>query len=246
MPTIRPLRNPPIVEALLDARFDVSEATSLDQMRSLIDTYRPQLPFSTEFNPKNIQSDLLGAINSAPSQRSLTIHDKETVEKSTRCLVINRDGVTAKQVWSYTNWNDLEILFRSALESFVKVVDPEAVIRLSTRFYNKIALPKDVFQMEQIFLSGPRIPQGAPTMLFDFYQKLGIEGDVPGLFAWVEHYLQREPGLIPHAILDIDVFWDQRFGPTWQALEDAVDALHTLKNELFFGALNDSVLKGYE
>jgi uncharacterized protein (TIGR04255 family) len=247
----RLLRKPPIVEALIDIRFNVPETTKLADLRAVCEFFVAEFPSFEERNTGSAKIELRGAegikIESTPSEISHFVRTNGTASSlATRSIAIQRDGITVSHANNYGGWDELIALTYRLFEQFVQVANPIATIRLGARYINKIELPHTSFDLDHYFVCGPKIPPSVPQTVFEFYHRTGIVAEPPSLKAWVNQYLVKIGAEIsPSVILDIDVFQSERYAPIWNDIAQPSEKIHDLKNRLFFGSLTDLALDAY-
>jgi uncharacterized protein (TIGR04255 family) len=247
----RLLRKPPIVEALIDIRFNVPETTKLADLRAVCEFFVAEFPSFEERNTGSAKIELRGAegikIESTPPEISHFVRTNGTASSlATRSIAIQRDGITVSHANNYGGWDELIALTYRLFEQFVQVANPIATIRLGARYINKIELPHTSFDLDHYFVCGPKIPPSVPQTVFEFYHRTGIVAEPPSLKAWVNQYLVKIGAEIsPSVILDIDVFQSERYAPIWNDIAQPSEKIHDLKNRLFFGSLTDLALDAY-
>jgi uncharacterized protein (TIGR04255 family) len=247
----RLLRKPPIVEAVIDIRFNVPETTKLTDLRAVCEFFAAELPSFEERNTGSAKIELRGAegikIESTPPEISHFVRTNRTASSpATRSIAIQRDGITVSHANNYGGWDELITLTCCLFEQFVQVANPIATIRLGTRYINKIELPDTTVDLDSYFICGPKIPPKVPQRVFEFYHRTGIVAEPPSLKAWINQYTVKiGDDISPFVILDIDVFQSERYAPIWNDIAQPSEKIHDLKNRLFFGSLTDFTLDAY-
>jgi uncharacterized protein (TIGR04255 family) len=247
----RLLRKPPIVEALIDIRFNVPETTKLTDLRAICEFFAAELPSFEERNTGSAKIELRGVegikIESATPEISHFVRTNSTASSpATRSIVIQRDGITVSHANNYGGWDELITLTRRLFEQFVQIVNPLATIRLGARYINKIELPHTSVDLDKYFICGPKIPPKVPQRIFEFYHRIGIVAEPPSLKAWINQFTVKiGDDISPFVILDIDVFQSERYAPIWNDIAKPSEKIHDLKNLLFFGSLTDFTLDAY-
>jgi len=246
------LRNPPIVEALIDIRFNVQETTKLSDLRAVCEFFAAEFPCFEERSVGSAKIEFRGAegtkVEAPPLEVSHFVRNNGTANTlATRSISIQRDGITVSHINNYGGWDELVALTFRLFVQFIQVANPIATIRLGARYINKIELPLTTFDFDHYFTCGPKLPQSVPQVVFEFHYRTGVIGESPSLKAWINQYLTKignEP--FPSVILDIDVFQSERFPPIWNDIAEPLEKIHDLKNRLFFGSLTDLTLDAYK
>jgi uncharacterized protein (TIGR04255 family) len=246
------LRKPPIVEALIDIRFNVQETIRLTDLRAVCEFFAAEFPCFEEKSAGSATIEFRGPegikFEAPPPEVSHFVRNNGTMNSpATRAIAIQRDGITVSHIGNYGGWDDLVALTSRLFEQFIKVANPIATIRLGARYINKIELPRTIFNFEDYFTYGPKLPQSVPQVVFEFYYRTGVIGESPSLKAWINQYLTKiATDLYPSVILDIDVFQSERYPPIWNDIAEPLEKIHDLKNRLFFGSLTDLTLDAYK
>jgi uncharacterized protein (TIGR04255 family) len=247
----RLLRNPPIVEALIDIRFNVPETTRLTDLRAVCDFFAAEFPCFEERSVGSAKIEFRGAegikVEAPPPEVSHFVRTNNTASSlATRSIAIQRDGITVSHISNYGGWDDLVALTSRLFEQFIQVANPIATIRLGARYINKIELPLTTFDFDHYFTCGPKLPQSVPQVVFEFHYRTGVLGKSPSLKAWINQLTKIEPDPFSSVILDIDVFQSERYPPIWNDIAEPLEKIRDLKNRLFFGSLTDLTLDAYK
>jgi len=248
----RLLRKPPIVEALIDIRFNVPETTKLTDLRAVCEFFAAEFPSFEERKTGSAKIEFRGAegikVEAPAPEVSHFIRNNSTANsQATRSIAIQRDGITVSHISNYGGWNDLIALTSRLFKQFIQVANPIATIRLGARYINKIELPLTTFDFDNYFTCGPKLPQAVPQVVFEFHYRTGIIGESSFLKAWINQYLMKKvTDHFPSVILDIDVFQSERYPPIWNDIAEPLEKIHDLKNRLFFGSLTDLALDAYK
>lgn len=246
------LRKPPIVEALIDIRFNVPETTKLTNLRAVCDFFAAQFPSFEERKMGSATIEFRGAegikVETPPPEISHFVRNNVTAgSPATRSIAIQRDGITVRHISNYGGWDDLIALTSHLFKEFIQVANPIATIRLGARYINKIELPLTTFDFDHYFTCGPKLPQSVPQVVFEFHYRTGVTGESPFLKAWINQYLTKKgTDHFPSVILDIDVFQSEPHQPIWNGIAEPLEKIHDLKNRLFFGSLTDLTLDAYK
>ena len=246
------LRKPPIVEALIDIRFNVPVTTKLADLRAVCDFFAAEFPSFEEKTMSSARIEFRGAegikVETPPPKVSHFVrNDGAANSLATRSIAIQRDGITVSHISNYGGWNDIVALASRLFRQFIQVANPIATIRLGARYINKIELPLIPVDFDQYFTCGPKLPPSVPQVVFDFHYRTGVAGESPLLKAWINQYLTRKvTDHFPSVMLDIDVFLSERYPPIWNDIAEPLEKIHDLKNRLFFGSLTDLALDVYK
>jgi uncharacterized protein (TIGR04255 family) len=246
------LRKPPIVEALIDIRFNVPETTKLTDLRAVCEFFAGEFPTFEERKMGIAKIEFRRSegikVEAPPPEVSHFVRNNGTTNSpATRSIAIQRDGITISHISNYGGWNDIIALASRLFKQFIQVANPIATIGLGARYINKIELPLTTFDFDHYFTCGPKLPQSVPQVVFEFHYRTGVSGESPFLKAWINQYLTKKwTDHFPSVMLDIDVFQSDRYPPIWNDIAEPLEKIHDLKNRLFFGSLTDPALDAYK
>lgn len=249
MAQARPLRNPPIQEAVIQFEFAGAE---LDRkvLEALAGTYQAlgwerhevrsfEATFdAAEGSPALLRADadFLGFVLSAPNGFELVQLRSTQVAGSTR---------------RYSNWEALTALARQAFEEYVRAADPPVVSKVSARFINRVPPNPRAAAFDRILERPPLPIEGlGDAYVTDFLRRHVVAG-LPGGFAanLTIGTVQREPDERDDGkalVIDTDVFKSCDIVPTFDLLLPELATLRMIKNQLFFGSLKEAIVETFE
>ena len=245
----RPLRNPPITEALVDIRFAGTppDETVLEPLRRQLAGRYPQVEArrAMQADFKVEKKELKGG--PVADLGFVGLFFKSANEKL--LAQFRRDGFTLNQLSSYV---DAPRLFSEALDlwtRYAELVKPEAVIRLALRYINRLNLPlNDQDDLERFLLAAPNLPVGLGGGITDFISRVSSRDRERRITTIVTQKLlqpSKDDGTVP-LILDLDVFTDGTLDCSAMNLQRHLEELRAVKNTAFFGSLSEETIKLYE
>lgn len=246
MAEIRSLRHPPILEALIDFRFNVPEGVGFDAL----DKLRSELAQSFPIREEQHQLEFAlatGTEAKVPPQARDTIvgYVLKSADKK-KAIMLRRNGCSASHVGGYSSWEALEADAADLLEKFVRQTRAEAVTRVAARFINHIKLAQGLIDLDELLSHGPKVPDGVRDQLFLYQSLLGVVDDRTGLRAVMRQGLVEDAsGTTPTIVIDSDVYKEATFEPAYGALSETLSAIRDLKNRIFFGSLQEKVLEAF-
>ncbi len=245
---IKYLTKAPIVEALLDFRFGGISISDIEQLTSVTLPFKEKLSFfQIRKQISGDESEVFPFTEQGDVRREIILSNEEDFSKSNRSIAIQTDGFIIRQTAPYTGWRDLYDAAKVTFDGYAAIAKPESVIRMASRYINKIDIPLGVFDFDDYFVFGPKVPGDVSRGVFDFHCRTGIQHDQYwSMKAWINQYIYRDPDNRVSMILDIDVFRTEAFPPVWCELENQLEEIHLMKNGLFFGSLTDAALRVYE
>jgi uncharacterized protein (TIGR04255 family) len=239
MATVRPLRNAPITEALIDIQAKLS-VTPVDLQRLVhriatdypVAAARPQFTFvlGIGINPPPtppLQASG-GFICQSPDGRNV--------------VQLRPDGLSCHRLAPYTGWDDL---YARALQLWATYADMfgAIAIRISVRNINQIRIPNEV-RLEEYLPHHPGAALERHSYLTSFYSRVTTRNPNTKVDAAIVQSSQPTPdSSVSIVTLDVDV---KRDDITLADLEESLRVLHDAKNAIFFDSVTDLALERYE
>ncbi len=235
----RHLPNAPITEALLDLRVELPGGRTvedLDSFHGLIKdrypTCEPRIQFQAQLNP------VAGVTR------------EERTRLGSLCWTSDRlmgvqarvDGFTMSRLKPYEDWEQIRDEARRLWATYVEVASPTRITRVAVRYINRMELPRPV-EFEQYLTTFPKLGDGCPQSISGLLMRVLVAHERGS--AWITEAID-EQGITESAvpvILDIDAFREvdlpiEDADGAWAALEE----LHRLKNDVFFGSLTEEAV----
>jgi uncharacterized protein (TIGR04255 family) len=245
MARIRLLKNAPVIEAVVDLRVRFPENPSAAQFKKFAAAVHGDYP----------QSDIRQAL-----QVTLDLEKGPSVQTSglEGYLLRSADGLQVAQCKAegfsfsrlspYKDWESTIGEARRLWRIYVETFRPDRVLRVSTRFVNKVELvEREAFDLDNYFTIVPRVPQGAPDILNTFLTNLSIPL-APKTLGIVRCSLigPAAPGIVS-VVLDFDIIRDCDCPVTDEAATwSEINELRPLKNLLFFGSITEKTAELFE
>ncbi len=241
------LRHPPIVEALIDFRFQGSGSFGMNQARELALALK-------------VDGDQIEERHAFEAEIKLTTHDDgppKPVPLQLEAIVLRspsgevkqfrRAGFTVSHIKNYRRWEDLEALAENLFASYVAASKPLALSRVATRFINVIEVPEPRFDLDDYLDAGPKIPPDSFDLVKEFHHRLVMAGDRGGLMGILNLGTQRaSPGQKGGLLVDVDCFMVDELPIDFSMAKPILRELRLLKNALFFGSLKERALERYK
>lgn len=249
MAQARPLRNPPIQEAVMQFEFAGAELgrpeleilaavyESIGWQKTEVHSFEATFS-NAEGRPAVLKADgdFLGFIVSTPNGHDLVQLRSTQVSGSTR---------------HYDSWEVLTTHAKRAFQEYVKVASPASVSRISARFINRIPPTPQLVTFDRILERPPLPIEGLPgAFVTDFLRRHVVAGLEAGFTANLTiGTVQKESGESSEGqalVIDTDVFKSCSIPPRFDLLQPELASLRSIKNELFFGSLKEAVVEKFE
>lgn len=254
---IRPIQYPempnphltraPIVEGLVQFHVKPGPKSSLRELTRFKDSLIERYPVSKQIHSMHAAFEMKsGEVATPKVTADLLGYRLERAEPSFVILARSNDLVVSKLA-PYDRWESLVQEVRYVWEDYRKVMDPELVIRVATRFINRIELPVEKLDFETYLATPPQIPKNLPEVLSSFLVRVTLEDDETGASIATSQVLE-EPNLQKNRVpvlIDIDVYRGVEFAPDTDEIWRLLDKMRDLKNRAFFGSLTPKALEGF-
>lgn len=243
----RPLKRPPIVEALVDVRavvpgdFEMFDALA-DELTDQFPTkeQRRDLEATIEIRDgklvqQRVDPSAFGGIRIANADR-------------TAYAQFRPDGFTLNNVKVYMGGDVLIDRALALWDLVVKHATPDVVSRVALRYINRLELPLKRGDEFKLYLtSPPELPEGAPQLVSQFLSRVvGHDAQRQATAVVVQQLKEQQGDQAVSITLDVDVFRSGSFPVDSTALREILGSLRLLKNETFFSLLTDEAVGLYE
>jgi uncharacterized protein (TIGR04255 family) len=239
---IRHLSRAPITEAIVDFRVQCTEgfsASSFDGVRGkVIRDYPNVRPLQSIEAQMGIQGGQLVA--PPPSQREAGLIFFSSDERTATQFRV--DGFSFNKLPPYTRWEEIYPETMRLWDLYRSAAKPVQVRRVGVRYINRIDVPSTDFSRHLTAL--PQIPPELPQVTRSFLSRVVLydaRRDVSASLTQASETTVQN--LAVTVLLDIDAFKED---PAGDNIEQVLEALHALKNEMFFGSITEETARIYE
>lgn len=243
---IRHLTKAPIREAIIDVRVVMPDGMTVDKLRDhLAPLFKDKYPTVQE---RRAFTAMLGPMDGEPKVSTANVIDGLFFRSTdnTRVVQARLDGFSANRLKPYDNFKDFKSETKSRWETFYEFVKPEKITRLGFRYINDLVLPSSTTKPSDVFDSFQLSADGEKSNVEGFAGVKVVARDGTNEKGHV-NVDALPPNLTAKKIVfDIDVYRVFEKPPSDEELWNALDSLHTWKNDIFFGSLKDTHVKQYE
>jgi uncharacterized protein (TIGR04255 family) len=248
-PTLK-LRNPPIVEAVLDIDCDPPPGFDL---ASLEEAARARFVESyPKFQAQFIQEH---KIETSPGAPSATLSARVSLqalqfrhEDEKQIVQVRAQGFSFNRLAPYTSLDDYLPEIERTWRLYVDLISPVKIRGIRLRYINRILLPMEAktVNLDEFLKIGPRLPDEGELTLAGFLNQQTAVEKATGLLINLVLTAQAvgNDEKLP-LILDITVASAPITAePTdWSNLRPHIDALRSLKNRIFENSLTEKCIK---
>lgn len=251
MAEAKPLRNPPIQEAVMQFVFSGVEL-GLQELQNFAAVYEADGWKKTEVRSIEAELDVRDptAQPSVEARAGTLGYILEHLER--KHLVQVRSSQVSASTKRYESWESLTEQGRQAFERFVEFCKPTAVVQISARFINRIPATVGFASFDRI-LSRPPLPiEGLDqAIVSDFMRRHVLQRLEGGYTANLTiGNVQHEPEEIQVGgralVIDTDVFKRCDIEPRFDRLDAELATIRAIKNKLFFGSLTEDIVETFQ
>lgn len=228
-------RNPPITEALIDIKAELSSDVGIPDLEKLYEEIKSAYPkkkirrrWESMFEVKEGETTTAESKDLGPDGLLLwSSDDKQLVQ-------YRLDGFTFNRLRPYKDWDTMRSEARPLWDLYVRKIKPLQVTRLALRYINSIEIPATHFSLEDYFTEAPRIPEGLSQLMDQFLSRIVINFPESGAKAIVTQAIQPPKSPNTTSILfDLDVFREVHLVADSPEIWIILSDLRSLKNEIF-------------
>ena len=232
---------PPIVEAICEFRFTADQEWDLTVPGLVYGEIKDEFPVKrTRENyevglakPKTDEEPL--GFRGQVSQWMQCVREDESA-----LIQVGPHLLTVNQVGAYPGWPDVSAMIARGLEAYRTVATPKSLQRIGLRYINRLEFPEtasEEIQISRYLHVGPRIPEGLPTAIASWAQKVEIPyPEKNGMLALQTGSLREEKHFF---MLDLDF---RTLDAGEMTIDDAltwVDGAHAVVEDSFEACITD-------
>jgi uncharacterized protein (TIGR04255 family) len=236
------LANAPIVEALIDLRFE-PEFAGVDEIRPIREQLRPRFPSERALHVLEGKLSLPGAGQPAaiePAVGRAVGYSIWSLDER-RAAQLRTNGFSFSRLKPYGTWAEMRDEARTIWELVSGALSHRQIVRAAVRYINRIELPLPfVGHFEDYFRTFPMLAPDMPQGLAGFYSRLVVPAP-PATIILTQ--ASDAPGETLPIIFDIDVFVQSRFEVLGDEVWNQLDKLRDLKNDAFFKSATPKLLE---
>ncbi len=229
---------PPIVEAVIDFKFD--ETLSDRELERLRDRFKGDFPTVEE--KRNITVHVQpGRVDT----NSALAGYKMTAQNAADLVLVNSDSFGSVRLAPYERWENLRANAERNFEIFTKVVGRKKIVRIGVRFINRIDIPHAQMQGRPL-LNFIKVGVSLPLEVTEIITDSSVA--VSGIEVLTGAKVTIRSGLVPSPLidymsisLDIDVFWDSNIPGRIDEIWNKTESLRNAKNAVFENCVTDEI-----
>lgn len=240
---VRPLKNAPIREALIDIRVFPSDTITAEKLNGFKAIFSDSYPVTKE-------TRLVKATFANQASPEVTAEDvfdglRFSSKDNTRFVQTRLNGFTINCLKPYGTYEDFKPEAQRLWLKYAELAKPKQIVRIGLRYINDLEIPSPSYNISDVFDS-ISIPLTDDVRVRGYSFRFAFERNAPHDKAHVliDSPPRKEP--TNNIVLDIEVGRTFETSPSEDELWSALDNLRDWKNEIFFVAMNNNYLQRYE
>ena len=240
------LRNPPIVEAVVDIEcdfkpgqnFNALEESARQRFGDHYPKFRPQFLQELQIEMKGNES-----LTHSKRQRIQAFQCLKDDEK--QLVQVRSTGYSFNRLAPYTSFDDYLPEIRRTWVLYREIASPIQIKVVRVRYINRIRLPftDGRVEIDEYFRIGPRLPdEERLTMVGFLNQYVAVEADTGHQVTTVLTAQQPDKDCVPIIFDNTAAAMSPVDPEDWERLEATLGALRALKNRVFRNTLSDKCL----
>jgi len=241
----RRYKNPPVVEALCEFRFQPGVPWDLAIPGLVYEKIRENFPKRRQAKTFEVivEAGLAGV-----EQKFLTTERMQFLREDERALIqVDRDLLAVNHLKPYPTWQEFLLLIRRGFEAYCEAAGPEGIQRIGLRYINRIEIPGQRIELEDYFEFRPFI---GPQLLQDFGPFIvGIQVPYEGSRDILRLQLANASAETPNTVavmLDLDYFLARPGEVSLDNVFEWVDVAHNRVEEAFEACITERLRQMFE
>jgi uncharacterized protein (TIGR04255 family) len=241
----RRYRNPPIIEALCEFRFEPSVPWDLAIPGLIYEKVRGDFPKRRQAKAIEVN---VAAGPGGVEQRLVTTDRIHFLREDEKALIqVDRDLLVVNRLRPYPTWQDFLPLIRQGFDAYLEIAKPKGVQRIGLRYINRIEIPSRRIKLEDYFefhpFVGPKLPQDLGSFIVGV--QIPYEDSRDTLRLQLANATVETPDMVA-VMLDLDYFLVQRGQVSLDAVFEWAETAHDCVEGVFEACITDRLREIFE
>lgn len=241
----RRYRNPPIVEALCEFRFDPGSPWDLAIPGLVYEKVRKS------FGKRRLVKALEASISGGPEgieQQVRTTDRMQFLRDDEKALIqVGPHLLAVNHLKPYPTWQEFLPLIRQGFDAYLEVANPKGIERIGVRYINRIEFPSERIELEEYFefrpFVGPNLPQDFGSFIVGI--QVPYENSRDSLRLQIASAAVKIPDTVA-VMLDLDYFLAQPGQVRSDNVFEWVEVAHSRVEEAFEACITDRLRQMFE
>jgi uncharacterized protein (TIGR04255 family) len=235
---IRHLTNAPIVEAVVDFKFETPSGIS-DSISEVVRLLTDRLPNVSPIKIMEGKIDLKG--KEKFETRSSVVGNRMDADGKVAQIFSNQ--ISFSKLAPYETYDSLIQDARYIYETYIKVVPDVSIKRIALRYINKVGVGENIRDLGDYISYPPTIPKAMHGAVASCFQRIQIESPHGIMTNFIQSLEKPSKDKEAQAVIDIDAYKLDIIDATtvWSDFQK----LREHKNEVFFDSITEKTAERY-
>jgi uncharacterized protein (TIGR04255 family) len=236
------LKNPPIVEAIIDIRVSPVVAIDENKIFEIVSSMGTQYQSIAPLPMRDFKFTVRQAsLERTETTRGYIIQSLDGVNKSQFRI----DGFTFNRLPPYTNWEEINQDAKTLWNLYKTKFSPKQISRIAVRYINQMQFDTDIEGIGQYLTTPPKLHEKFELTTKSVFMRATIEDVDKQMAATITQEINQNDSIgITVVILDIDAFSLRKFSIAneemiWKNFEQ----LREMKNDIFYRSVTQSAIE---
>lgn len=241
----RRYKNPPIIEALCEFRFEPGVPWDLAIPGLVYEKIRENFPKRRQAKALEVS---VAASPEGVEQQVKTTDRMQFLREDEKALIqVDRDLLAVNHLKPYPTWREFLPLIRQGFNAYCEVASPKGIRRIGLRYINRIEIPGQRIELEDYFELRPFVGSELPQEFGSFI--VGIQIPCEDSRDTLRLQLVNATIETPNAVavmLDLDYFLAQRDQVPLDNVFEWVEVAHGRVEEVFEACITNRLREMFE
>jgi len=241
----RRYRNPPIIEALCEFRFEPSSPWDLAIPGLVYEKVRDKFPKRRQV--KAFEASISGGPEGVEQQMRTTDRMQFLRDDEKALIQIGPNLLAINHLQPYPTWKEFLPLVRQGFSAYLEVANPKGAQRIGLRYINRIEIPGQRIELEDYFefrpFVGPHLPQDFGSFIVGI--QVPYEDSRDTLRLQLANASVETPNTVA-IMLDLDYFVARPGEVPLDNVFEWVDVAHNFVEEAFEACITDRLRQMFD
>jgi len=238
-------RNPPIIEALCEFRFEPSLPWDLAIPGLVYEKVRDSFPKRRQIRAFET------SISTGPAgveQQIRTTDRMQFLREDEKALIqVGPDLLAVNHLRPYPTWREFLPLIQKGFDAYREAANPKGIRRIGLRYINRIEIPGQRIELEEYFefrpFVGPHLPQDFGPFIIGI--QVPYEDSRDALRLQLANATIETPNIVA-VMLDLDYFLAKPGKISLDRVFEWIDVAHSHVEEVFEACITDRLRQMFE
>jgi len=231
---------PPITEAVIDVRVDLSDEVTLETLARVYSNIEVAYPKCQEL--LIVQGEIMvGASVEATANQSHIGYGFVSSDRK-QSFQARMDGFSFIRLAPYDCWETFRDEAKRLWHIYQSVAKPKAITKLAVRYINRLDLPLPFDDFKDYLRTLPEVSPDLPQGLSGYFMQLQIPQEkLKGMLVLNEAIIPPSKSEVVSVLLDIDLFRESDISNDEAVIWDFLEQLHDRTDQVFEACITDKM-----